>query len=99
MSESQKHYDLVNQLKEYVLETFPIEEVLLRTDIVGEGTKKLPTGYKPDLFYEFNGLIIIGEAKTSFDIDKIHSKEQYNSYMQYCSTHGENSILIIKFIQ
>ena len=95
MSESQKHFELVNQLKDYVISNFLIEKAMLKVDIIGEGTKKLPTGYKPDLFYEYNSLTIIGEAKTSFDIDKQHSIEQYKSYMKYCKLHGDNSIFIV----
>lgn len=95
MSESQKHFELVNQMREWVIKSFSVEKSLLKTDVIGDGTQKLPTGYKPDLFYNFNDLTIIGEAKTSFDIERPHSVEQYKSYMKYCSLRGKSSIFIV----
>jgi len=52
-------------------------------------------GYRPDLYYNHNGLLIIGEAKTDPDFDKRHSIEQYNSYYSECKLHGENSVIVV----
>lgn len=42
-------------------------------------------GYRPDVFYQYSDLLIIGEAKTSNDIERLHSKQQYESYIRKCS--------------
>ena len=36
-------------------------------------------GYVPDLYYKYNDLIIIGEAKTENDLERVHSINQFES--------------------
>ena len=43
----------------------------------------MPEGFVPDLYYKFNDVLIIGEAKTDEDFDRDHSKMQYGSYYKY----------------
>lgn len=94
MSESLKHYQLVMQLKKFVIENLNVKKELINIDIVGDRTKILFTGYKPDLFYEYDRTII-GEAKTSMDVDREHSIEQYKSYLRYCDLKGNSSVVVI----
>ena len=95
MAESIKHLNLVKQIKEYIIKKYEIEESLIKIDIIGDGTNILPTGYKPDMYYEYNNQVIIGEAKTSLDVDREHSINQYKSFMKYCESNGENSVFIL----
>ena len=37
--------------------------------------------------YEYNGLMIIGEAKTSNDVLREHSLAQYSYYLKKCSLY------------
>ncbi len=51
--------------------------------------------YRPDLYSLKNNVLIIGEAKTTNDLDSIHSKNQFISYFRTCEMHEGNSILIL----
>ena len=42
-------------------------------------------GYRPDVMFQYDGVLIIGEAKTSDDIDREHSIRQYESYIKKCA--------------
>lgn len=42
-------------------------------------------GFRPDVFYQYGDTLIIGEAKTSDDVGRLHSREQYDSYLKKCA--------------
>ena len=42
-------------------------------------------GFRPDVYYQYGDLLIIGEAKTSDDVGRLHSRQQYDSYIRKCS--------------
>ena len=52
-------------------------------------------GFRPDLYYEFNSILIIGEAKTRNDYSTKHSLNQYKEYLKYCENFCGNSYLIL----
>ena len=52
-------------------------------------------GYRPDLYYEFDSLMIIGEAKTQEDFSKKHSINQYNEYLKNCANYNGTSYLLL----
>lgn len=52
-------------------------------------------GFRPDLYYQFSSLMIIGEAKTEIDLERKHSKAQYRSYLRKCSLFMGNAVLIM----
>lgn len=98
MSESAQHRQLVNQI---------IDEVI---DIVGNSNRcfimsdaidgySLPylteEGFRPDVFYQYGNQMIIGEAKTSEDVARLHSKLQYESYIKKCSLFEGTAMFII----
>ena len=98
MSESAQHRQLVNQI---------IDEVI---GIVGHSNRcfimsdavdgySLPNlteeGFRPDVFYQCDNQMIIGEAKTSEDVLRLHSKLQYESYIKKCSVFVGRAILIV----
>ena len=96
MSESRKHIELINIIKQFVQENYEIEHALLKCDLVNEHKPEgLINGYRPDLFYSYKNKMIIGEAKTKNDIDRNHSIEQYKSFLSYCSLNGENTNFIL----
>lgn len=51
-------------------------------------------GFRPDLFYEYQNLLVIGEAKTSNDVQTKHSKMQYESYIIKCSLFSGRAFFI-----
>lgn len=98
MSESAQHLQLVNLI---------IDEVV---GIVGETNKcfvmsdamdgyalspLMEDGYRPDVYYQYQNRLIIGEAKTSNDVTRIHSKLQYESYLKECSIFGGEAVFLI----
>ena len=42
-------------------------------------------GFRPDVYYQYGDTLIIGEAKTSDDVGRLHSLQQYDSYIRKCS--------------
>ena len=96
MLESVKHMELIKIIKKYIEGNLKIEKAFLQYDLMGEyKTEGLINGYRPDVFYNYNKQVIIGEAKTQNDIDRLHSIEQYKSYVEYCNLNGQNSIFIL----
>lgn len=98
MSESLKHQQLVKLIFEKtVLLVGRENEVLISVD--SDNCNNLPPltveGYRPDVFYCFNGVLIIGEAKTSKDAAKQHSINQFESYIKKCSLFQGEATLII----
>lgn len=57
--------------------------------------EKTLDGYRPDVYYNYNNLLIIGEAKTQNDIDRKHSIDQYISYLKLCNTFQGESYFIL----
>ena len=56
---------------------------------------KMISGYRPDVYYQFDKLFIIGEAKTSNDISSLHSKAQYETYIKSCASFNGEALLLI----
>lgn len=97
MTESLVHIDLVKKLREYTLKLVPSENY----DFIFEDSaiaKEIPPiimeKYRPDLYYEYENQLIVGEAKTEKDIRSEHSKEQYISFIKYCSEYKGNALLL-----
>lgn len=88
MSESAQHQQLVKMIiAEVVNEVGATQTALIATDAVdGFALPPLTSeGFRPDVYYLFNNRMIIGEAKTSEDIDRLHSRSQYESYIKKCA--------------
>lgn len=55
-------------------------------------------GFIPDVYYSYNKLTIIGEAKTEKDLERQHSIMQYKAYIKHLQKRIDNGyecILII----
>ena len=76
---------------DYVIDELDVEKSLIETDIfeVSGNVTRMPEGFVPDLYYKYNGKLIIGEAKTEPDIEREHSLQQYQSYSKYLKKHSE----------
>lgn len=84
MGESNKHKVLVEYALRFIKDSVGEDlSYFIETDI-NDG-RPLPQltmeGYRPDVFFEYNGVMFIGEAKTSDDILREHSINQYYSYL------------------
>lgn len=95
--ESQAHIDLVKIIYEYVINLVDEERrCLITMDSLGQNSNvHVINNFVPDVFYSFNKLMIIGEAKTELDFDRKHSQQQYEAYIKECAIFEGRSILII----
>ena len=49
----------------------------------------------PDVCYSYNGVLIVGEAKTYDDFNRDHSRKQYEAYIRDCKKYPGSSTIII----
>ena len=98
MSESIQHQQLVGLIIENVIdEVGPSNAALIATDAMDGFTLPPRTieGFRPDVYYLFDNRLIVGEAKTSDDIDRLHSRSQYESYIKKCSLFQGSATFIL----
>lgn len=98
MSESAQHLQLVNQvINEVISIVGACNKCFIMSDVAdGYGLPHLTEeGFRPDVFYQYGDQLIIGEAKTSNDVAKIHSKLQYESYIKKCAIFPGNALFIV----
>lgn len=98
MGESRKHKILVEYVFRFIKESIGEEwDCFIETDMNDE--RPLPQltmeGYRPDVFFEYDGVMFIGEAKTSDDILKEHSINQYCSYLKKCSLSKGDATFVL----
>lgn len=98
MSESAEHLQLVNLIIDEVVSIVgETNKCFIMTD-VADGYALSPLmedGYRPDVYYQYQNKLIIGEAKTSKDITRIHSKLQYESYLKECFLFEGEAMFIV----
>lgn len=98
MAESIQHQQLVQLLKREVIGLIPLGcHMLIQQDTPESLAVPVKTieGHRPDIYYCFEGLLIIGEAKTTDDVERKHSRAQYESYLKECAKFQGKAILII----
>lgn len=95
--ESQDHIDLVNIALQYVKTIIPAENYeLIQTDSGGKNSAiKVIGNYVPDIYYNFDGLLIIGEAKTINDFERVHSQEQFAAYINECEMFSGETMIVV----
>ena len=88
MSESAQHQKLVMEIIKYVEDLVGQDKKCFITSDVADEMSISPLtaeGFRPDVYYQYGDVLIIGEAKTSADVDRLHSRQQYDSYIRKCS--------------
>ena len=88
MSESAQHQKLVNMIIEHVETIVGQDNKCFISSDEADGMSLSPLtaeGFRPDVFYQYGDTLIIGEAKTSDDVGRLHSREQYDSYLKKCA--------------
>lgn len=95
--ESQEHIELVKRVMEYAKRILPeTEYVMIQSDSAGNNSEIRVLGnYVPDIYYRNSEYLIIGEAKTFYDFDRKHSRNQYDAYIDECQLFDGFSYLII----
>ncbi len=101
MAESFTHKSLVSQLSHYItVHYLRGQSSCILNDSSGYMRHDRCfeiNGFVPDIeAFPVNGRtrVIIGEAKSSDDIDRFHSKEQYVAFMRYC-TENDGAFFIL----
>lgn len=98
MSESAQHLQLVSLIIDEVVGIVGETNKCFIMSDVADGYALSPLmkdGYRPDVYYQYQNRLIIGEAKTSNDVSRIHSKLQYESYIKECSLFGGNAVFVV----
>ncbi|WP_148410236.1 hypothetical protein [Murimonas intestini] len=98
MSESNQHQKLVNIIIEHISNIVGAERTCFIESDVADGhplPQLTPEGFRPDVMYQYENVLFIGEAKTIDDVVKTHSLMQYESYIKKCSLFTGKATLII----
>lgn len=98
MGESSKHKFLVEYALQFIQNRVGEDlSCFIETDMSdGRPLSQLTMeGYRPDVFFEYDGVMFIGEAKTSDDILREHSINQYYSYLKKCSLNGGHAMFVL----
>jgi hypothetical protein len=98
--ESTNHTSLLSRLLIYVQQNMnEHQRLFVLHDMPGAiGCEKPPVigGYRPDLYAADTPITaaIIGEAKTSNDLETDHSKEQYRAYARYLAMYPGSTMIL-----
>jgi len=97
MAESAAHIEYVYKLGTYVKDMLSSNEhvhILMDTPSSTDFPPHVVNNFRPDLYYNHNNRLIIGEAKTDDDFDRPHSIAQYKSYMEECKIFNGGAMII-----
>jgi hypothetical protein len=99
MPESQTHLNLVQEIKTCINLNFSNSKNFLVLSDTPESLRSLPqiinNEFRPDVFAEDNkGRTIIGEAKTTNDLETLHSKNQIKCFISYLM-EKQDGVLIL----
>ena len=92
------HMEYVERMVKYA-ETIPQQfaSSMMNADLASYGhrTPKVVDGFYPDLYYYDLHCVIIGEAKTTDDVDKEHTMNQLDSYIKEIRTYNCEKHIIL----
>jgi len=99
MSESARHMQLVSFIVRWVTKTHPTGDLCILVDEPNNTAANKPPnigGYYPDVFVKAiaKPLTIIGEAKTTNDLETCRSQLQFISYLTYLKTVSDPCLVI-----
>lgn len=97
MSESAQHLQLVNLIIDEVVGMVGEANQCFIMSDAADGYALSPLmeeRYRPDVYYQYQNLMVIGEAKTSDDVTRLHSKMQYESYLKKCSLFNGQAVFL-----
>jgi len=100
VGESATHIGLLMKLVEYVRTSAEdVQQLALLHDLPGIiGCDKPPKlgSYRPDLYATDapTTMVIVGEAKTSRDLETTHSKEQIRSFLRHLAMYPGSQLIL-----
>ena len=100
MAEKKEHANLRKIIKEYVETNLSRYSLTIIEDAssnsLGESVPPI-RGYIPDLYgYSFDhGIQVIGEAKTSNDINNKHTEKQLRAFLEHLNIYNKKGYLIV----
>lgn len=97
MSESREHQELIINIHNYIRGKHP--SYCIYTDIqnyIGDNTPNLINNHKPDLYANSidKGHHIIGEAKTSFDLNSKRSEKQIMAFLYHLKLKQNSDFML-----
>lgn len=99
MPESQQHIDLVNNIVHHIKSKYSNRNLFILSDLPEEYDNRPPQiqNHIPDVFAQnpINSFTIIGEAKTTNDIESDHTLKQLKEFVNYLTYQPENSSLLL----
>lgn len=96
MSESKSHMDLVQIAFKWIKKNLPKQyESFVEIDSPESNQPNYVDAFRPDVYYDFDNTLYIGEAKTLKDFDKKHSREQYQAYLKRCGQYKGEAYFVI----
>lgn len=96
MGESAKHMELVAKARQEAAAIVTDERAAMIQVDSPETTEKPRVGsYCPDVYYNYDDQLVIGEAKTLDDFARKHSQEQFAEYLAACAAFPGESVLIV----
>ena len=90
MPESDIHAKLVDRLMSWVAREYCLGSTAAilvdRQGVIGPQRPPNVGGFVPDVYLRVSAIRVVGEAKTSRDIETSHSENQLRAFLQYCGT-------------
>lgn len=99
MAESAAHMGYVTMISNFLRESvLPQEDhihILVDSPYSSENPPYVINNFRPDIYFDHSGRLIIGEAKTDDDFNRPHSLEQYRSYFLECEPRHEHALIVL----
>ena len=98
MTESAQHVEMVTLILDWLDSNHPHLDLCVDSKAkVGCSQPPLIGGYRPDVLARIpiDSKILIGEAKTLYDVDTLHSYKQISSFLGYLNTRTGADALIL----
>ena len=95
MGESAKHMELVQMVRREVEAIVGVANAMLILVDTPDSNEKVKVGkFCPDVFFRYDKILAIGEAKTLDDFSRSHSNEQFEAYLTECNLFEGAAVLV-----
>lgn len=94
MTESKSHRHLVNCIVEFIHQNYT-EGILFVDDGVSTSPEQNYFGFRPDVTFISEEILVIGEAKTGSDLETKHSRKQIQSYFETTIENDARVVIVI----
>jgi hypothetical protein len=99
VAESSTHVSLVSAILNWIEDRHGNKNLLIMANLpapVGTPVPPCIEGFVPDVWAKNfqEGLIIVGEAKTSGDLENRHSADQLSAFLRFCDQNRPSCLVI-----